>query len=647
MGQPDALSPVTAQSKSLTRPNGTYAYQVRTCNAAGCGDYGPVLTVVVSIQVPIDPPSPFTVSPAISTNGEADLDWGDVSGATYELQRSFEGGGWSDIYLGAASEYGDSNLATGNYEYRVRACSIPQCSGYAGPIQLAVNRPGVAPPEVAWITATPANSTNGIYTLTLAPSLGSTHYYVEETVGGGEVNYYHHPATVQNPETRDFSNRGNVSYVNKFRACKTGAAPTCSLHGTATASVSVQIPSGIASPAWIQGPSGCKKLGGGESHTFIINWGSVAGATRYEVYEGDDRNGVYPNNPIVTTPTSNPNLQTLSLTRKKNGNPSITYNYGVRACNATTCSEERRTAYMCFIPPTGSEEEGTTTAVRYIHTDALGSPVAETTDVQPPFVVKRNRYEPYGAPTDGVYTNGPGFTGHVNDAATGLTYMQQRYYDPIAGRFLSLDPVVTDTANAANFIRHWYANNNPYKFMDPDGRNAAYALVDVFFIGAGANARAQYLDKREIDLTDAAIAGGSATIVAAVILANPALAANPGALAALGGVVNGGGSMAADVANGDPVNGEKAAVSAVVGAIATPLGSKVGDKLEDAGRRLSSVTGEAVGGGFAEASTAGIAPSIIDAIKSMGAAVDSAVAAGDGFVKVMISDSVEEQTYSD
>ncbi|MFA7321840.1 MAG: RHS repeat-associated core domain-containing protein [Dokdonella sp.] len=71
-----------------------------------------------------------------------------------------------------------------------------------------------------------------------------------------------------------------------------------------------------------------------------------------------------------------------------------------------------------------------------LHTDALGSPVAETDESCS--VLKRTRYEPYGAPTDGIYVNGPGFTGHVTDAATGLTYMQQRYYDPLAGRFLSL-----------------------------------------------------------------------------------------------------------------------------------------------------------------------------------------------------------------
>jgi uncharacterized protein RhaS with RHS repeats len=46
--------------------------------------------------------------------------------------------------------------------------------------------------------------------------------------------------------------------------------------------------------------------------------------------------------------------------------------------------------------------------------------------------------------------------------------MQARYYDPYAGRFLATDPV---SASTASFNRYWYANNNPYKNIDPDGRN--------------------------------------------------------------------------------------------------------------------------------------------------------------------------------
>lgn len=101
----------------------------------------------------------------------------------------------------------------------------------------------------------------------------------------------------------------------------------------------------------------------------------------------------------------------------------------------------------------------------YVHTDGLRSAVAETDETG--VVTGRTRYEPYGAPTSGEYVQGPGYAGHVMDAATQLVYMQQRYYDPIAGRFLSTDPV---EASPASFNRYWYANNNPYRFIDPDGR---------------------------------------------------------------------------------------------------------------------------------------------------------------------------------
>jgi uncharacterized protein RhaS with RHS repeats len=50
--------------------------------------------------------------------------------------------------------------------------------------------------------------------------------------------------------------------------------------------------------------------------------------------------------------------------------------------------------------------------------------------------------------------------------------MQQRYYDPVAGRFLSIDPVTTDANTGSSFNRYFYANNSPYKYVDPDGRKA-------------------------------------------------------------------------------------------------------------------------------------------------------------------------------
>lgn len=115
--------------------------------------------------------------------------------------------------------------------------------------------------------------------------------------------------------------------------------------------------------------------------------------------------------------------------------------------------------------------------VEYIHTDALGTPIA-VTDASGN-LIETSEYEPYGKLLNRPLTDGPGFTGHVEDAATGLTYMQQRYYDPVVGRFLSVDPVTADSVSGSNFNRYWYADNNPYRFVDPDGRCTGSNIADI------------------------------------------------------------------------------------------------------------------------------------------------------------------------
>jgi RHS repeat-associated protein len=111
----------------------------------------------------------------------------------------------------------------------------------------------------------------------------------------------------------------------------------------------------------------------------------------------------------------------------------------------------------------------------YVHTDALGSPVARTNAIGA--LINRTRYEAYGKTAAGTVPNGIGFTGHVNDPDTGLVYMQQRYYDPIAARFMSVDPVTTDASTGAMFNVYEYANNNPYRYTDPDGREGQQSVT--------------------------------------------------------------------------------------------------------------------------------------------------------------------------
>ena len=112
---------------------------------------------------------------------------------------------------------------------------------------------------------------------------------------------------------------------------------------------------------------------------------------------------------------------------------------------------------------------GSPTKIRYQHTDALGSPTAVTSESAQ--VAERTNYQPYGTAINKV-VDGVGYAGHIADSVTGLSYMQQRYYDPAIGRFLSADPMAADGRTGGNFNRYWYANNNPYRFTDPDGRQA-------------------------------------------------------------------------------------------------------------------------------------------------------------------------------
>lgn len=116
----------------------------------------------------------------------------------------------------------------------------------------------------------------------------------------------------------------------------------------------------------------------------------------------------------------------------------------------------------------GLADEAIAQTVEYIHTDALGS-IFTVTDANGN-IIERREYEPYGSQLSPTVQDGPGYTGHVQDSATGLIYMQQRYYDSAIGAMLSVDPVTAYENPVTNFCRYCYARNNPYRFMDPDGR---------------------------------------------------------------------------------------------------------------------------------------------------------------------------------
>jgi len=116
-----------------------------------------------------------------------------------------------------------------------------------------------------------------------------------------------------------------------------------------------------------------------------------------------------------------------------------------------------------------------TSTKHYYYTDPQGTVLAKADEQGN--IVERYDYAPYGTQVLGTPPEGPaGYTGHVNDGESGLVYMQARYYDPTAARFLGVDPEATAAGNPFNFNRYAYANNNSIANIDPDGREVRYAI---------------------------------------------------------------------------------------------------------------------------------------------------------------------------
>jgi len=108
-------------------------------------------------------------------------------------------------------------------------------------------------------------------------------------------------------------------------------------------------------------------------------------------------------------------------------------------------------------------------AITYYYTDPQGT-VLVVSDSDGGSVSESD-YSPFGSVVLGQSSSGPAYAGHVDDVETALVYMQGRYMDPRVGRFISTDPKAPIAGDLGNFSRYAYANDNPYLFIDPDGRS--------------------------------------------------------------------------------------------------------------------------------------------------------------------------------
>ena len=108
---------------------------------------------------------------------------------------------------------------------------------------------------------------------------------------------------------------------------------------------------------------------------------------------------------------------------------------------------------------------------RYYHTDVVGTPLVKTDENGN--LVWEGENLPFGtevASNDTEEDDTTKFTGKELDGETGLHYFGARYYDSRVGRFISIDPVSGSQQNTATWNRYVYSQNNPIRYVDPDGR---------------------------------------------------------------------------------------------------------------------------------------------------------------------------------
>ena len=126
----------------------------------------------------------------------------------------------------------------------------------------------------------------------------------------------------------------------------------------------------------------------------------------------------------------------------------------------------------------------------YFHTDHLGS---TTTVSDSDGSVTNQSFDPFGMPlnpTTPALTR-IGFTGQEQDGDMGLTDMKGRIYDPLAGRFMSADPIMQAPFWSQGLNRYSYVFNNPVNYTDPSGfvaEGLGYFASNPSFTGTASGA---------------------------------------------------------------------------------------------------------------------------------------------------------------
>lgn len=183
-----------------------------TTDSDGC------YTVVFAGTITPPAPATITVPSAITAGDSIAVSWGAVSGAgSYKLERSINGGGFTQIYSGTATSYTDTALATwSKVQYRVASVKDNVSSDWTTSVERTVEakEPEPTAPSMPETITVPALTAGQTATITWAGVSNAAGYALQRSVGG--ANY----TTVYRGENTSYVDTvGSAWLTVQYRVC--------------------------------------------------------------------------------------------------------------------------------------------------------------------------------------------------------------------------------------------------------------------------------------------------------------------------------------------------------------------------------------------------------------------------------------------
>jgi len=266
-----ASSDASTSWNASSQPSGSYGYEVKACNAVGCGPWSAQGSTTVS--VPTAPTSAPTLTvPANSATGSYAVSWTGVSGAaSYNLQQRINSDSWTTVQASAATSWSAAGEASGSYAYQVQACNAVGCGPWSATGTTTVTLPPI--PGVPSGLAAPANNGTGSYTVSWGGVSGASSYNLQQQVNGGSWT------TVASPTGTSWAASGKATgnYGYRVQSCNAGGCSAWS--ATATTVVTIPVPIAINGQSY----QGSDIAGGNGGSSAEVGF-EIVGSNTWEVF---------------------------------------------------------------------------------------------------------------------------------------------------------------------------------------------------------------------------------------------------------------------------------------------------------------------------------------------------------------------------